>query len=173
MRWSLRIFMRAAGARLDGRRNERAAQRDGRVVFRARGGDGEAKDVANRRAQLTGGFVRAAPLDFFQDGQDLPRRNFVDGSLAEPGKAKLINQSNFRSVAAAFPSRRFFSANSVATAEKVFAPFAALAVRSDIFPRRAFPYDGNRGDPARNSAGHRGRFEDDRRDRSAAMPRRS
>jgi hypothetical protein len=46
------------------------------------------------------------------------------------GSAKLMNHSNFRNVAAAFLSRRFFSANSLAMVAKVFTPsstFAAFA----------------------------------------------
>jgi hypothetical protein len=44
------------------------------------------------------------------------------GRELSAGNAKLTNQSNVRSVAAAFLSRRFFSARSAATVENVFAP---------------------------------------------------
>jgi hypothetical protein len=44
-----------------------------------------------------------------------------------------MNQSNFRIVAAAFFSRRFFSANSPAMAVKVFGPSLAFAALAALF----------------------------------------
>jgi hypothetical protein len=80
-------------------------------------------------------FHRADKIDWTRacvDASLAPAKRGGDeiGPNPSAGEAKLMNQSNFRSVAVAFPSRRFLSASSVATAEKVFAPssaFAALA----------------------------------------------
>ena len=76
------------GARFDGRRDEGAPQRAGRVVLGPRCHDCEAKDVAYSGPQLTGGFVSAARLDLLKDGQDLARRNFVDRSRAQGWKSE-------------------------------------------------------------------------------------
>ncbi len=72
-----------SGAGFDGRRDERAAQGDGWVVFGPRRRDGEAEDVAYRGSELAGSFMRAARLNLLKDAQDLPRGDSMNRSRAQ------------------------------------------------------------------------------------------
>ena len=69
-------------------RYQRAAQRGGRIVLGARGGNRVAENIAYRCSELASRFVNAARFYILEDDQDLTRRNLVDRPRSECRKRK-------------------------------------------------------------------------------------
>jgi hypothetical protein len=67
-------------------RRERAPKLDGRVAVRATRGDGVPEYLAAALLRPVGGFVCLAILDFSQDGERFPGRDFCDRATAEVWK---------------------------------------------------------------------------------------
>ena len=107
-------------ARHHRRRYQCAAQRGRGIVLGAGGGNRVAENVAYCGSELTGSFVNATRLYLLED-ESRPHAPIFPPIGRDPstGRAKLMNHSNLRNVAAAFLSRRFFSSNSPQSPERI------------------------------------------------------